>query len=106
MPLVSAGIFFFYRRASARGGVYCPIGLDGKLARTPIRALEGHLRYVASLDAGGREDPPRAIALAQSFLARPALCDRARADDLVHPVSRARVRHRLRLRRSRARVTR
>ena len=62
----------------------------------------GHPRHAASVDAGGRQDPPRAHALAQSFLARRALCHRARADHLADPGRRAHVPDRFRLHRPRA----
>ena len=48
------------------------------LARTALCGVEGHLRDAATVDADRRQDPARAHALAQPFLARDAVRDRAR----------------------------
>ena len=50
------------------------------MAGTTAIGLEGHLCHAASVDADRRQDPTRADALAQSFMARGALCLGARAD--------------------------
>src|SRR5437764_3031580 len=70
------------------------------VAGAALRSLEGHARYPASVDADRRQDPADANTLAQPFLARGAVCDRARPDHLAHSLSRARVPDRLRLHRS------
>src|SRR5262245_5252263 len=58
------------------------------MAGTALRGLEGHLRHAAVMDANRRQDPPRANALAQSFLARRSLCLATRPDYVVHPLRR------------------
>ena len=45
----------------------------------PLCRVEGHLRNAAPVDAGRRQGAARADALAQPFLARHAVCHRARA---------------------------
>ena len=51
----------------------------------PYDGMEEHLRHPAPLDADRRQGPDGPNALAQSFLARDALCDRARPDHLSIP---------------------
>src|SRR5262245_9888730 len=50
------------------------------MAGTTAIGLEGHLWHAASVDTDRRQDPTRADALAQSFMACGALCLVARAD--------------------------
>jgi Family of unknown function (DUF5996) len=56
------------------------------LAGIALRRLEGHLCHAASLDADRWQDPLGSDTLAQSFLARGALCDAARADHVADPL--------------------
>ena len=72
------------------------------MAGTTSIGLEGHLCHAASVDADRRQDPTRADALAQSLMARGALCLGARADHLGDPLRRSQLSARLRFPRSRA----
>ena len=67
----------------------------------PMRVAR-HLRDPAPVDADRRQDPARADAVAQSFLACPAVRHRARADHVADSVRRANLRDRVRFHRSRA----
>ena len=67
----------------------------------PTRRLARHLRDAASVDPDRRQDPAGALALAESFLARRALCHRARPDHLADPRRHQDLPDRLRLHRSR-----
>src|SRR5262245_59429156 len=58
------------------------------MAGTALRGLEGQLPHAAIVDADRRQDPPRADALAQSFLARCALRWAEGPDHVVHSLRR------------------
>src|SRR5437667_387225 len=73
-----------------------------QLARVALCGLERHARHAASVDADRRQDTADADAVAEPFLARGAVRDRAWPDDLAHALSRTRVPDRFRLHRSRA----
>ena len=57
-----------------------------RVARTTPLGLEGYLCHAASLDADCWQDPLGSDAVAQSYLARGALCDATRADHLANPL--------------------
>ena len=57
-----------------------------RVAGTTPLGLEGYLCHAASLDADCWQDPLGSDAVAQSFLARGALCDVTRTDHLANPL--------------------
>src|SRR5689334_16329365 len=50
-----------------------------------IRGMEGHLRYLAPLDADRRQDPPRQGADDEPLVAGAAVCDLPRPHHLADP---------------------
>ena len=95
---------FFLKGRTGRprvGGTRGHDAAPGKMARASRRGLEGHARHAASVDAACRQNTPRADAVAQSFVARHAVRDRARPDDLAYPSRGRPVPDRFRPRRSR-----
>src|ERR1051326_3429151 len=71
----------------------------GFLAGIALCGLEGHLPDIASVDADRRQDPPGTYALAQSLLARDALCHGAWPDHVADPRWRTQLRDRVRFHR-------
>src|SRR5918996_1265642 len=67
------------------------------MARASLYGLEGYLRHAASLDADCRQDPARADAVAQSFVACRTLCHASRTDHVGDPVWGAKLQARIRL---------
>src|SRR4051794_39922663 len=67
------------------GGRRTAHGIIRGLARIALRRVEGHRRDLASVDADRRQGAARADAVAQSFLARHAPRQRARARHAADP---------------------